>query len=300
MSTTPEKLQRLDAWQASLSKKPNTAFVFRHMSKCGGTWLRMVLPAVVMNSCHIVAPDWQAWGLGVQNATIPLVNWRSSVWDVHDRLKIVIDRVTWPLHARKGSTRFVTAAKRNPLAWYWSYYNYLPNQPLSHIVPYEVDAGARTTNMTFEAWTRLLTGYSPGYMSYRFWTAYLAPPECYKVTYRAAHHGSVRGCTTRQALHDLSHFEPANTMDFWIETSQMTESLAEALAAWDESAVDWALLQNISQISSDSPFLGGPSKDPRRPSRCNEVYAALPGLRAQVMRADWFLFQKFNYSMTMC
>ena len=153
--------------------------------------------------------------------------------------------------------------------------------------------------MTFEAWTRLLTQHRPGYMSYRFWTAYLAPPKCYRVSYRDAHHGLVQGCNTTQALHDLRSFQPANVMDFWLEHDQLTESLAEALAAWDKTSVDWALLHNISHPSNKSTFIGGTAKDPRQhsPGECNQVYAALPTLRAQVMRADWFLFDKFNYSM---
>ena len=77
------------------------------------------------------------------------------------------------------------------------------------------------------------------------------------------------------------------------------DSLKEALTAWDASTVDWVLLQNMSHIGDESTFIGGPLKDPRRhsPNECNRIYSALPKLRAQVMRADSVLFDKFNYSM---
>lgn len=269
------------------------------MSKCGGTWLRTVLPAVVKNSLQTASIPWQTWALSSGTQRHPLDNWRTELWHVHDRLTVVIDRVSWPMAARKAPGNFVTASMRNPFAWYWSYYNYLPNQPLSQVLPL-LHLGGVPTNMSFQEWVSVLTLRTPGYMSYRFWTAYLAPPECYRVPYLNIHRTSVGNCTAARALRDLHEFQPASIMDFWLEHERLSESTAAALAAWDASAVDWELLRNLSHVSDEQSFLGGPTKDPRRhtdTNACSKQFAAQPLLRAQVMHADAQLFYKFNYSM---
>ena len=179
------------------STPPARQLVFRHASKCGGTFLRRLLPAVVLDSRGRTSREWVEWSRRANGTEDPPIKeWRGAVWEVHDRLAIVIDRITWPLGLRTQSTKrgsrspvFTIAAMRNPCSWYLSYYGYLPNQALHDAEPKFSRAAraAHNSSLRFGPWLRTLTLTKDiGYMSYRFWAAYLAPPECYKVPYYAA------------------------------------------------------------------------------------------------------------------
>ena len=310
--------QYLDARNASASVEIDAApvhrsLVFRHCSKTGGTFMRLLLPHIIKDS------------RGEVRRFTPAGDWRSSVWEVHDNLRVVIDRIPWPLNLRTQA-HFKIAVMRHPLSWYLSYYGYLPYQALHHAHPIfsRAQISSMTTTIPFEVWLRNLTlSVEVGYFSYRFWTAYIAPPKCYAISYSRAlstmpkdstRVNSYSSCTIDQAAQDLHNFRVDDgALDCWMRMENLESTLKDCLAAWNSLAVDWSALRhsfdNSSNLAHSLVDSVGRKKNKRRIGRfadeCSRHFSA-PGQEAGasnqislsklIMTADHVLFKAFKYS----
>ena len=103
------------------------------MSKCGGTFIRYLFPAVVKGTDGKANPRWVQHA--IEHGKEPRTK-NGEPWRPVDTLWVMTDRVRWPDTLRRQANgparqqRFVTLAMRDPCSWYRSYYQYLPNQVL--------------------------------------------------------------------------------------------------------------------------------------------------------------------------
>ena len=198
VSDDPEYLRKIPHPPKEAIEQPPTTttttnhsiLIFRHMSKTGGTFLRLTLPAIIQGEPSPKTPtDEEAW--------------KNESWYVNDRLIFISDRVAWPddLRATTMKNTFVLLTMRHPCSWYRSFYHYRPSNPLkeNRFVDFY-------QQRSLDEWVNaLMFDKSFGYMSYRFWRTFVAPKNCYFFRYVDA--TSDEGpCSIERAKSELNLF----------------------------------------------------------------------------------------------
>ena len=218
------------------NKNPKNIFIFRHLSKTGGTFLRNALPKIIQGEPSPKTPTNEK-------------AWKNEGWYVNDRLIFISDRVEWEddLRANTMKNSFVLLTMRHPCSWYRSYYHYRPQEPLK-----QNRITSRPQRSLNEYVNAIMLDTSFGYMSYRFWKAYVAPKNCYFFRYVDATRDENGDCSIKRAKSELSSLEPQKLAHCWMLTSNLFSNLADCLKSWDNLSVNWTEFNSIASSNASA------------------------------------------------